>query len=239
MNIAICDDNVYAVSRLEELVENVFQSYLGSYSCEIFDSGNALLSYLEANPRHFQLYLLDIEMPGIDGLATAQRIRAEDSEALIVFVTSHTELMPAAFQVYAFQFISKPFEDAVVKGVIAKAARLLQDRKTLFQFKVGKSYQTLYRSPITCMESYGRKITLHVAGGESHDYYGTLKGALEQAGSLDFVQVHSSYAVNMGQLDRVNSDSLRLRDGRTVPVGKTFHTAFHRAYRSYVLSQTL
>lgn len=239
MNIAICDDNVYAVSKLEELLDSVFRNQLGNYKYEVFPSGDTLLAYLEHHPRQFQLYLLDIEMPGISGLETAKKIRQEDSEALIVFVTSHTELMSEAFQVYAFHFITKPFTDDMVKGVVIKAAQLMQDRQALFQFKVGKIYHTVYRSQITCVESYGRKMTLHTRSGETHDYYGTLKATLEQVAGPTFVQVHNSYVVNMGQLDRVSADSLSLQDGQTVPISKKFQTDFHRAYRNYVLSLTV
>lgn len=239
MHIAICDDNIYAVSKLEELIEGVLQNSLDSSQHETFPSGDELLAYLEAHPRSFHLYLLDIEMPGTNGMETARIIRQGDSEALIVFITSHTEMMSEAFGVYAFQFLPKPFDEDAVSGVILKAARLLQDRRTLFHFKIGKSNYSLYRSQITSMESFGRKITLHTLGGENHDYYGTLKGALEQVNGTVFVQVHSSHVVNMAQLERVNADHLLLRDGRTVPVGKTFHAAFHSAYRSYVLSQTV
>lgn len=239
MHIAICDDNIYAVSKLEALVDQAFERHSIRYGCESFDSGDTLLTYLDSHPRHFHLYLLDIEMPGTDGLDTARIIRQQDSEALIVFTTSHTELMSEVFGVYAFHFLSKPFNDDTAKGILLKAAEVFEQRQALFHFKVGKSHCTVYRSQITCIESYGRKLTLHTASREIHEYYGTLKGALEQLGGIAFVQAHSSYVVNIEQLARVTADTLLLRDGLTIPIGKKYHQAFHSAYRHYVLSHSI
>lgn len=48
------------------------------------------------------MYILDIEMPGMDGLAVAKQIRETDSKALLVFLTSYTKYMPSVFEVVTF-----------------------------------------------------------------------------------------------------------------------------------------
>lgn len=108
MNIAICDDDRLMSGQIEKLVEQVFHGETSKYNTEVFFSGDRLLDFLEQSPNYFHMYLLDIEMEGADGLETAARIREADSDAVIIFMTSHAELMSEAFEVLAFQFIIKP-----------------------------------------------------------------------------------------------------------------------------------
>lgn len=133
MNIAICDDNLNAANHLEGLVEQAFSGNGDSYECEVFSSGEALLQYLTHYPLAFQMFLLDIEMEGATGLEVAAKIRQTDADAVIIFVTSHVELMPEAFQVLAFQYITKPYEDQNALAILLSAIQLLQNRKALFQ----------------------------------------------------------------------------------------------------------
>ena len=80
-----------------------------------------MLDFLEQQPNFFHMYLLDIEMAGTDGLKTAAQIRETDPDAVIIFMTSHSELMSEAFEVLAFQFIVKPFETKKALGILSSA----------------------------------------------------------------------------------------------------------------------
>lgn len=84
MKIAVCDDNAVFRSNIKTEVEHYFQS-LDVLVYE-YDSGESLLKAKKGTT--FDLILLDIEMDGIDGLETARHIREEDTQVLIVLLTS-------------------------------------------------------------------------------------------------------------------------------------------------------
>ena len=71
------------------------------------------------------LYILDIEMPGMDGIAVAQEIRKRNSKALIVFLTSYTKYMPDVFAVVTFDFIKKPITIDRLRILLEKAENYL------------------------------------------------------------------------------------------------------------------
>jgi DNA-binding LytR/AlgR family response regulator len=99
MKIAICDDEKILRENLCALVKNQNEDC----HVDLYDSGNALL---DAN-KDYDIYFLDIQMPGIDGMKTAARIReAEKSrESVIIFITALKEYMANAFDVKAFHYL--------------------------------------------------------------------------------------------------------------------------------------
>ena len=143
------------------------------------------MDFLEQLPYYFHMYLLDIEMEGADGLETAAKIREADSDAVIIFMTSHAELMSEAFEVLAFQFIIKPFDHEKTSSILSAAVRYLQKRKGVFQFVSQKKIYT-FLNQIRYIESSGRKIFLHTIDGANYEYYGTLKDAREQVKGILF-----------------------------------------------------
>ncbi|MBO0456168.1 response regulator transcription factor [Enterococcus hulanensis] len=237
MNIAICDDDRLMSGQVEKLVDQVFHGETNKYNTEVFFSGDALLAFSTEQPNFFHIYLLDIEMAGTDGLETAAQIRKADSDAVIIFMTSHAELMSEAFEVLAFQFIVKPFDQEKALGILSSAIRYLQKRKGVFQFVAQKKIYTFFLSQISFIESSGRKIFLHTTEGETYEYYGTLKDAREQVKGIFFAQIHNSIIINLEQLRTVESNFVYLKEDEKLPISKKFHATFHEQFQQFVLSR--
>ena len=106
MRIAICDDSKEQLALLEDVVEK-----LGIKNAEIdcFYNGDSLLSHLiKKEDFYYQIYLLDIEMPGMNGLEVAKEIRTMDKRAVIIFITSYSDYVFSSFEVQPFRFVNKP-----------------------------------------------------------------------------------------------------------------------------------
>ena len=116
MRVAICDDNQqdierirrYTLRMIDYAVEYVFYTRPEELLRECADA--------EQKP---DMYILDIEMPGMDGLAVAKQIRETDSKALLVFLTSYTKYMPSVFEVVTFDFIPKPISEERLRVLLS------------------------------------------------------------------------------------------------------------------------
>lgn len=235
MKIAICEDEAAAREQLISLVNRVFAEMTYNFRCSSFSSGEKLIAFLKENPREFHIYLLDIELSGMDGLEVAQRIREQDPEAILFFVTSHGELMSEAFQVMALGYLTKPIQEEQVTKVLLSAIHLLESRRSLYFYKVRKKKHAVSLAQIDYIESRGRKVILHMSDGEERTHYGTLKEVEEQITSMIFARAHKSYFVNLEHIRSVDSWHILLSNGVELKISGTYHHAFNKAYRRFVL----
>ncbi|GCF94766.1 DNA-binding response regulator [Enterococcus florum] len=234
MNIAICDDDRLFCQELEKYVEQSSIGSSGVFDCDVFYSGEELLQYLEENERTFHIYLLDIEMDGIDGIRLASIFRRRDIEALIIFVTCHESMMVKAFDVRAFHYLVKPLQKEKVLEVLDSAYDYLLKRKKCFQFTVRKKIHTVLFSEIEYFESIGRKINIHKANGEIFSFYSSLNEVMKQVDETQFIRIHQSYLVNLDYLQHVTSKEIVMRCGVALSISKRYQTSFHHAFRSYL-----
>lgn len=235
MNIAICDDDPAIAARLEEIVAACFNGDDLRYQCDVYFSGESLVAAMERGDTAYQIYLLDIEMGGINGLEVAGRVRRDSHNAIIVFITSHGELMPEAFEVEAYHFLIKPPDAAKTQQVLLRAIEKLELQKSVLQYAVRKRVHTLQLEQIECFESRKRVIVIHLVTGEGREYYGTLKEVVQKVSPCLFAQVHTSFVVNMDHVETVSGDSVLLRSGMEILITDKYRKSFQAAYRNFVI----
>lgn len=105
MRVSICDDSVKEAAFIKAVIKDHFKDY----SIEVFHDGMSLMKYIDNSSP--DLVLLDIEMPGMNGLETAVKIREKSPAMGIIFITAHAQFALDAFSVYAFDFIVKPLDE--------------------------------------------------------------------------------------------------------------------------------
>lgn len=238
MNIAICDDNPKMVGQIENLLLSFFENDPNQFNYEAFLSGESLVEHLTNSVSSFQIYLLDVEMKSLDGFDVARAIIEKDQQAIIIFITSHVELMPEAFEVNAFHYLIKPVDEIKVKQVLTKALEQLTLRKKILQFTIQKKVHTVYLGEVEYFESMKRKMIIHLKSGEEYEYYGTMKEVIDKASPQLFTQIHNSFVINMDYVQVKSGETIVMQSGREIAITKKFHQTFQRAYRNYVLMRT-
>ena len=98
IKIAICDDEEKSVAQHEKIVKGCLQAQ--GIGCEIttYTQSRNLLYDITDDGFFYDLILLDIEMPGINGMEIPQQVKGFLPNVRIIFVTSHTEYAIDAFE---------------------------------------------------------------------------------------------------------------------------------------------
>ena len=127
MKIALVEDNEL---HREQIAQEI-RSYFGELNevCElrVFCNGADMLGNND-DAGGFDLLLLDIKLPGIDGLSVAKQIRQKDSKVLIVFITSMTAYAVQGYSVHAMDYILKPINRISFRNTLDRARELFRQR---------------------------------------------------------------------------------------------------------------
>lgn len=236
VKIAICDDEKTLCETLRQKIETHCKN--SGTVCQIFsfDSGDKLLALpAEKVP---DILFLDIQMPGKNGMQTARELRRKNENMILIFVTALSEYVYEAFDVSAFHYLIKPFDDKKLREVFDKA--LLQyQRQTgtaalqpqAILVKRGGLSTKVPLTDIIYAEVFNRKVLLHTINGNI-EYYGKLTDLSEQTGA-DFYRTHRAYLINLKYVEKYNANTIWLEKD-IVPLSKKQFAGFVRQYMRYI-----
>lgn len=125
MNILIVDDEALARSRLRTLLADCAQAQ-PAQRMTVAEAASASETMALLGPtggRAFDLVLLDIHMPGQDGLALAHALQTLPQPPAVVFVTAHADHAVSAFELDATDYLTKPVRRERLQQALAKAQR--------------------------------------------------------------------------------------------------------------------
>ena len=231
VKIAVCDDDEAARERVCALLPG------GQDAASVFSSGPALLSAVEDGAA-FDLYLLDILMPGVNGMELACAIRRTDDAAAIIFLTSSPEFAVESYGVGALDYLLKPVTADKLTAALNKA-RLRADRQRSEELLLasGGKLRSIPRSAVVCVESLRNRLIYRLNTGETVECYGTIAEAREKLLSdARFLQPHRSYLVNMEYIRELGGSGIVLEGMKSpVPVPRAAAPALRAQYIEYMV----
>ena len=216
MNIFILEDNFLQQTRIETIVKKILVDNKVEYRhFEVYGKPQQLLEDISERGNH-QLFLLDIEIKDDDkrGLDVAREIRKLDSQAVIAFVTSHSEFMPVSFEylVSAIDFIDKELPEPLFIKRIENVISSVTDnqRRTVsedsFIFTGSKAQIQVPFKDLLYIETstIAHKLTLY-SKRDIVEFYGQLSDILKQEPRL--FQCHRSFIVNPYNISLIDKEN--------------------------------
>ena len=170
----------------------------------------------------YDLVISDIELPGISGLELGKRIKENNPDVYLVFLTSHSEFASESYIIEAYQYILKQDLEFRLPGVAEQLIEKLQKQKKEFCIiKDGtEQVKLLYKDILYLYKSKGAKYVNYVTTQGVVRERTSLENALKMLNSRQFLLVERGYAVNIKQICRVSGDTIYLEKGYEVPVSK-------------------
>lgn len=229
IKIAICDDEPVMCEQLKQMVSSKLEAWKEPFKITCRTSGAALLF----SPPDYDIIFLDIQMPGLDGVLLAKRLRQQGFLGVLIFVTVLTECMLDAFEVEAMDYLCKPVEEDRLERALKRSLKRLdkKEEKSLF-IQTMNWYKSVRISDIYYCEVINRKIYLHTRGGVI-DYYGKIRD-VEQQTAPYLIRCHRSFLVNPDYLKEYGNGEVILEDGCRVPVSKKYHSMFVEGMMEYM-----
>ena len=236
MYIAICDDQVEALKTVARLLDQWQQEHHALLPYKIFRSPAALLD--AAEKESFTLYLLDVMMPGTDGLSLAREIRTYTEAAEIVFLTSSPGFAYASYGVRALDYLLKPITAKMLFPILNKLFLREQKPQEGLTIKVGTTLIRIPFSQLNHIEANGKHICFNLTDGTVHEIYGTLH---EYESILlarpEFMRPHRSYIVNMYQVAELSPTGIHTFSGKNLPVSRLLYPQLQKDYMKLLFTE--
>ncbi len=228
--IAICDDVVDEIGRIVSVLE-IWRNSHPEAQLRYRTFLNPLDLIESSEKEKFDLYLLDVVMPGINGISVAKELRATDGTARIVFLTSSPEFAYESYSVKATDYILKPVNQ---ERLIPFLDELYFAEQSSCPSMILKKGATIVRVPVSLIEYVeinGKHLYFYLADGSFHEIFGSMNEYRDLLISFEsFMQVHRSYIVNMLRISELSPSGAVTNSGRTVPVSRSFYPQLRKNY---------
>lgn len=190
---AVVEDEAKERQRIISYLRAFEKERKVSFSITEFSDG---LELAEDYKGVFDILFLDIELPHLDGMKTAQRIRERDEEVLILFITNLAQYAIQGYEVGALDYMLKPVSYAAFAMKLGRAVKVLQSRpaKSLVLNQDGNVLRLPYGN-IRYVEVADHQLIYHTTQGEYHEFR-TLK-KLEEILGEGFSRINHCYLVNL------------------------------------------
>lgn len=224
LNIGICDDEPAILAGLVQSVHTWARE--SGQLCEIRDFASAeqlLFSFAETK---YDILLLDIQMPGMDGIALSKRIRETDERVQLVFITAVPDYIAEGYEVSALHYLLKPVEQSKLYAVLDKACKNLHTAEPVLLWQSEGELQRIPLPAIRYAEAKGHYVTLYTDMG-AFTRKATLSEVLEHLDGR-FFRCQRSFAVNLHRVKRASRTEVELINGETLPLSRNLYDAINR-----------
>lgn len=222
---AIVDD------RAEDLgfVENVLRKWADerkiSLKIQLFPSAESFL-FEFAEEKNFDILLLDIEMPGMDGVTMAKKIRKINETVQIIFISGYSDYISEGYEVSALHYLLKPVREEKLFEVLDRALNKIEKNEGFLELKASGELLRIPYHEIKYIDVYQNYVTVHAK--EEYSLKRSLSDLLKELDER-FYKAGRSLAVNLDYVRRVSKTEIRLSDGSVLPLPRGAYEGINRA----------
>ncbi|HBA48830.1 MAG TPA: DNA-binding response regulator [Lachnospiraceae bacterium] len=231
LKIAVCDDDASQREYLIGILDAWSERNRHLTEVKQYTRAKEFLFDYSAE-KDFDILLLDIEMPGMNGIELARKIRQESTVVQIIFITGYYEYFSDGFDVSALHYLLKPVNEQKLCPILNRAADNLAYRQRAVLVSDGDTSTKVPISDIIYIESENVYIVLHTIHGK----YRTRMALTKFMEQLDetFFKVHRSYVVNLKYIQKITRTNITMVNEDVVPVSRGLYGEIHAALIKYL-----
>lgn len=220
MRVGICDDEAIMRRKIRQICNRSLVEL--DLNCEVieFRNGTEIIDFAEA----LDILILDIEMPGMNGIEVKKRFQAMKHNVIIIYVTSHDEMMQEAFGLNVLGFVEKEYMEQMLPVMLASALETVGRFVVLEDGIDSREIAYIRTEQIYCR--------LFLVDGGERLLRVSMKELESQLGDVGFFRIHRVYLVNFQYVEDIDASTVFVMKQR-IPISVRKRAKVKEAYEKF------
>lgn len=235
LRLTICDDEPVSLAFFQSLAADWAKQTKTEVKIDLCKNADQFL-FLWEEKKDIDILLLDIEMPGMDGISLAHKLREMGESLQIIFVTGVADYVLEGYDVDAVSYLLKPVKRERLFFCLDKAKGRCRKGEAQLVLETAGEIVRVRLSDICYLESEAHDTLLYRSGLTEPIRLKT--GILQMEQKLReksgaFYKVHRSYLIHLAHVERISKKEVTMDNGAAVPIARGRWEACNQAYLNY------
>lgn len=234
MRIAVCDDDEREISRVEKLIAEYQAGRDKNIDCHYFTNSTDFLCELQGGK--YDLVLLDVLMPGANGIQVAQELRELDKNVRLIFVSASPEFAVESYNVGAYHYLLKPVDADSFFALLDKIGRELSGQAEQgLVLKSRDGVVPIAFVKLAYVEVINKTVFFHLTDATVREVTATLADFEETLLTRpEFLKTHRSYLVNLNSIQAIDINCVIMKNGDNIPISRQRRSQVQDTYMHFL-----
>ncbi len=235
LHIMICDDEPVWLAWLDGLIKDWAKERNIVPEIDLCENAEQFFFFWEEK-KDADILLLDIEMPGMDGMSLARRLRSMGEGVQIIFVTGFPDYALEGYDVDAVSYLLKPIQKDRLYACLDRAKDRCTRKAPELLIESAGELVKVKLSDICYLESAAHDTMVYCNGRAEAIRCKTgilqMEQRLAQMGGA-FFKIHRSYLINLACVERIAKKEVLMENQHSLPIARGKWDGLNQAYLSY------
>lgn len=230
MHILICDDDASFGERLAAYVKDFFEARGLPVQTAVCTGGEQVLQMPELEL--YQLAFLDVDMPGLNGIALGRELKQRSPEVRLIYVSAYLEFAPEGYTVNAYRYLLKRDIVRTLPGCLKDLLSSITDQRRTLTVHHNRTTSEIPLDQIYYLESDRRQINIYgdIARKPICVFYSKLTELPEMLFQNGFLQISRSDVVNLQYVCSIHNYKVELKNGEVLNASRPSYAAIRSAW---------